>query len=85
MKKFYFIGVFCLQHDIGKMILQRLIELYITVRGFGFASSCLEMYKQHHHKKTQKSKSLRKTLLTNDKEYDCQYYKLVTLLNSLNI
>ncbi len=50
--------------SVGKVILKKIAELYITVRGFAFASSCLELYKQKFKKKTQKSKSLRKKLAT---------------------
>ena len=38
--------------------------LYVTVRGYAFANSCLELYKQRHTKKLQKSKSLRRELIT---------------------
>ena len=31
---------------------------YITVRGFGFAKSCIELYKQAQHKTMQKIKAL---------------------------
>ena len=50
--------------DMGNIILKKLAELYVTIRGFAFASSCLELYKQQHKKKTQKSKALRKKLVT---------------------
>ena len=46
--------------DMGSIVIRKLAELYITIRGFAFASSCLELYKQQHRKRTQKSKSLRK-------------------------
>ncbi len=52
--------------DPGKVILQMLAKLYITVRGFAFATSCLELYKQRHKKKTQKSKGLRKKLVATE-------------------
>jgi hypothetical protein len=50
----------------GKVILQMLAKLYLTVRGFAFAASCLEMYKQRHKRKTQKSKGLRKKLIATE-------------------
>lgn len=50
--------------DISSMILNKIAELFVTVRGFAFASSCLELYKQQFKKRTQKSKSLRKKLIT---------------------
>ena len=50
--------------EVGNIILKKLADLYITIRGFAFASSCLELYKQQHKKRTQKSKALRKKLIT---------------------
>ena len=32
-------------------VLKRISELYLTVREFAFASSCIEMYKQHNKKR----------------------------------
>ncbi len=55
-----------LDDNISTMILRKMSELYLTIRGFAFASSCLELYKQQHHKKTQKSKALRKKLAASD-------------------
>ena len=48
--------------DMGSIVIRKLAELYITIRGFAFASSCLELYKQQHRKRTQKSKSLKKLI-----------------------
>ena len=45
-------------------LLNQIICLYVTVRGFAFANSCLELYKQCHTKKLQKSKSMRRELIT---------------------
>ena len=50
--------------DMGSTILRKIAELYVSIRGFAFASSCLELYKQQYKKRTQKSKSLRKKLVT---------------------
>lgn len=41
---------------------KRIIEHYITVRGFSFASGLMEQFKQTWQKSTQKKKGLRKTL-----------------------
>ena len=41
-----------------------LVGLYLTVRGFGFAASCLEIYKQAKRKALQRAKGLRKELFT---------------------
>ena len=35
--------------DMGSIVIRKLAELYITIRGFAFASSCLE---QQHRKRT---------------------------------
>lgn len=56
--------------NIAFVILQKITKLYVTIRGFAFASSCLELYKQQHKKKTQKSKALRKKLATVDTSTD---------------
>lgn len=55
---------------VGTDILKRISELYLTVRGFAFANSCMEMYKQRSKKKVQKSKALRKKVATCSKEDD---------------
>lgn len=41
---------------VGTMALRRIVELYTTIRGFAFASSCIELYKSAHKKKIQKSR-----------------------------
>jgi hypothetical protein len=51
-----------LDNTIAMEILKQIATLYLTVRGFAFASSCLELYKQRHKKKTQKSKAIRRKL-----------------------
>ena len=43
-------------------LLSEIVNLYVTVRGFSFAKSWLEMFKQEHKRKLQKSKSLRSKL-----------------------
>lgn len=48
------------EDSIGSDLLRRICTLYLTVRGFAFASSCLELYKQRHKKQVQKSKALRR-------------------------
>ena len=44
-------------------VLKMMVELYVTICGFAFASSCLELYKVAHKKKLQKSKALRRKVL----------------------
>ena len=48
----------------GAVLLKMIIDLFSTIRGFSFAKSVMEMYKQEHKKCTQKSKFLRKKLPT---------------------
>ena len=45
-----------------------IIEHFMTVEGFSFASGFMELYKQQHKKSTQKVKGLRKTL---DTSHEC--------------
>ena len=53
-----------IEDDKAKVLLTMIIDLFITVRGFSFTKSFMEMYKQATKKSTQKSKALRKTLPT---------------------
>ena len=53
----------------GMAVLNRIATLYLTVRGFAFASTCMELYKQRHKKQIQKSKALRKKVQTPDDEH----------------
>jgi len=54
--------------DVGATVLRMIVELYTTIRGHAFTASCVELYKQAHKKKIQKSKGLRRKLLPNDTE-----------------
>ena len=47
-----------LDEDERKELLLRIVNSYITVHGFSFTKSWLEMYKWDENKKLQKSKSL---------------------------
>ena len=49
---------------VSKAVLKKVVELYVTIRGFAFASSCLELYKQSKRKALQRSKGIRKELFT---------------------
>ena len=49
-------------------VLKMMVELYVTIRGFAFASSCIELYKVAHKKKLQKSKALRRKEKSDGKE-----------------
>ena len=44
--------------NTGNFVLHELVRLYLTIRGHAFVSSCMELYKQRHSKKIQKSKAL---------------------------
>ena len=51
--------------DVHSFTLFKMVmELYLTVRGFAFAKSCLELYKQAIKRHTAKSKGIRKDLFT---------------------
>ena len=48
--------------DTYDILLQKIVELYLTVRGFSYASNLVEKYKQITSKGTKKSKALRREL-----------------------
>ena len=48
--------------EIHAILLQKIVELYVTVRGFSIASGWLEQYKQHTKHSTQRTKSLRREI-----------------------
>ena len=45
--------------DKSTLVLGKIVELYVTVCGFAFTKSCMEMYKQAKKKTVQKSRALR--------------------------
>ena len=45
-------------------LLQQIIKLWVTIRGFSFAKSIMEKYKQESKKFTEKSKGLHTKLFT---------------------
>lgn len=47
------------EDDVVERLLEGVVKLYITVRGFSFAGSVLEMYKKEGKTATQKKKTLR--------------------------
>lgn len=53
-----------LDYDLSKTLLDMIIKEYITLRGFAFGASCLELYKQKTKKTLQKKKGIRKKLFT---------------------
>ena len=52
--------------DIASTVLKEIVKLYVTIRGFAFASSCLEFYKQAQKESLQKKKALRKEITSKD-------------------
>ena len=49
-------------NEVHGILLEKIVELYITVRGFSLASGWLEWYKQLMKQSTQRTKSLRREL-----------------------
>ena len=52
-----------LPESLASALLERIIHLYKTICGFGFATSCVEMFKQHTKQSLQRKKALRKHIL----------------------
>lgn len=48
----------------GKELLQMIVKHYVTIRGFSFANTCVELFKRDNNKILQKGKGLRKELFT---------------------
>ena len=52
------------ENEEAETLFKMIIELWVTIRGFSFASSWVEKYKLAHHQSIQKSKGIRKQLIT---------------------
>ena len=52
------------EEKVISLLLNLMVQLWIKIRGFSYASAWVEMYKVTHKKTTQKSKGLRKELQT---------------------
>lgn len=52
-----------LDHKVGEQLRDMIVKLYITVRGFAFASSCMELYKKWKKETIQKKKGIRSRVL----------------------
>ena len=50
----------------SEVLMTTIAELYLTVRGYEFASSCLELYKQANEQTLQKKKGLRTKLASSN-------------------
>ena len=48
--------------SVSHTLLRKVVELYVNIRGFAFASSCVALYKQANKKTLSKSKALRTEL-----------------------
>ena len=53
-----------MEENAGKKCLDLIIKKWVTIRGFSFVNSILELYKQDNKKATGKSKGLRTKLFT---------------------
>ena len=52
--------LFCVsdaEESIANVLLQKVVELFLNIRGFAFASSCVELYKQANKKTLSKKKA----------------------------
>ena len=54
----------CIDQEIADQCLQKIVKKWFIIRGFSFASSLMEMYKQATKKGTDKAKPLRTKLFT---------------------
>ena len=55
-----------IEDDKATILLKMIMELFVTIRGFSFAKSFMELYKQSTKKSTQKSKALRKKIYNDE-------------------
>ena len=65
--------------DVHSKLLKIIIELFVTIRGFSYASGWMEIFKQDNKKGTQKSKSLHKRI---SKVFEVTYYTLEYILKN---
>ena len=52
--------------EVYDVLLKMIVELYVTMRGFSYASMWMEKYKKSSKKSTQRSKSLHRDLYGNN-------------------
>jgi hypothetical protein len=55
-----------IKEDDATKLLNMIVELFVNTRGFAFASSCVEQYKQSTHKLIEKGKGIRKEVFTSN-------------------
>lgn len=53
-----------MEEKVGSILLGKIVDLWITIRGFSFAGAFIELYKQRAKTTLQKTKGLRKNLQT---------------------
>ena len=51
---------------VGDELIKLIVEEWVKIRGFSFAGSWLKLYKQRNKKTLQRSKGIRKQLITPD-------------------
>ena len=54
------------EEEEAKELLQQVVKMWVTIRGFSYASAWVEKFKSTSAKLLQKSKGLRKKLISND-------------------
>lgn len=54
----------------NEMLLNIIVNHWVTIRGFSFTGAFMEKYKQKHKKTVQKTKGLRKTLSNNKVDHN---------------
>ena len=69
VKKWIFTG--SLPFDVGdedtyQILLHKIVELYLTVRGYSYCSNLIEKYKQSTSKGTKQAKAFRRELHDDD-------------------
>ena len=57
-----------MSEDVAQTLLNMIIDMWVTIRGFSFVKCYLELYKQRQKRITQCSKGLRKELFTSKVE-----------------
>ena len=57
-----------LERERGEILLKLIVNEWITLRGFSFATGLVELYKQANRQSLQKSKGLRSKLSTKKKD-----------------
>lgn len=62
--QFHWIMTGPMDDEVGKICLDMIVKKWVTIRGFSFASSILELHKQESKKGTGKSKGLRTKLFS---------------------